>query len=66
MGEFLMVLQICGLLYIRDIWCSNLSLDKKIKVLFLGLLPTMMYISIYIKPLTEGDFKTRVDQYFQR
>jgi len=64
MGEFLVILQICGILYIRDIWCSDLSLDKKIRVLFLGILPTLMYISIYIKPLTENDFKTSIDQYF--
>jgi hypothetical protein len=64
MGEFLVLLQICGFLFIRDIWCGDLSWDKKFKVIFLGVLPLLIYISLYVKPLTENDYRTRVDQYF--
>jgi hypothetical protein len=64
MGEFLVLLQICGLLYIRDIWCSSYPLKRKFGIIFMGVLPALIYISIYIKPLTKSDFSTRVDWIF--
>ncbi len=64
MGEFLVLLQICGLLYIKDVWCSTLTWRQKLSIIFMGILPALIYISIYIKPLTKNDFETNVDWIF--